>query len=178
MHASSVMPERILVVYYTRTGTTQQLARWIAAAVDADLERIVDLRKRTGMLGYLRSGWEAGMRRVVPIEPPVRDPTQYDLVVIGTPIWAESVASPVRSYLETHRNELRTVAFFCTCGGRGDARVFAQMEQLCGVKPISTLTVRESMIEDCARSVEKFAAAISRRAPGAPAPFVAPPPAP
>lgn len=170
------MPERILLAYYTRTGTTQQLARWIAAAVDADLERIVDRSKRTGLLGYLRSGWEARTQRIVPIEPPIRDPTQYDLVVIGTPIWAESVASPVRSYLEAHRNELRTVAFFCTCGGRGDRRVFAQMAELCGVKPVATLTVRESMIEDCARAVERFASEIARNVRGAPPPFVAGPP--
>ena len=51
------MPDRTLVVYYTRTGTTQQLARWIAAAVDADLERIVDRSRRGGVLGYLRSSW-------------------------------------------------------------------------------------------------------------------------
>jgi flavodoxin len=171
------MPSRILVAYYTRTGTTQQLARWIAAAVDADLERVVDLRKRTGALGFVRSLWEAGMQRIVPIEPPVRDPTQYDLVVIGTPIWADSVASPVRSYLEAHRNELRTVAFFCACrNSNGDRRVFGQMAELCGVRPVATLTVRESMIEDCARAVERFAVQLTTRV-AAPPPFVVGPPA-
>ena len=40
------------------------------------------------------------MQRTVRIEPPVRDPTRYSLVVIGTPIWMDNVASPVRSYLE------------------------------------------------------------------------------
>lgn len=170
------MPNRILVVYYTRTGTTQQLARWIAAAVDADLDRIVDRARRSGVLGYLRCGWEAGLQRLVPIDPPVRDPTQYDLVIVGTPIWGASVSSPVRSYLEAHRNELRTVAFFCTEGGRGDQRAFAQMADLCGVAPIATLAVRQSALEDSARAVERFAAEIGKRATVAPPPFVAGPP--
>ena len=169
------MPNRILVVYYTRTGTTQQLARWIAAALDGDLERIVDRTRRTGVLGYLRSGYEAGLQRLVPIEPPVRDPTQYDLVVVGTPIWNASVSSPVRSYLEAHRNELRKVAFFCTCGGRGDKRTFGQMTDVCGVAPIATLAVRESTIEDCAPAVERFAAEIGQRLAAAPPPFAAGP---
>ncbi len=170
------MPNRILVVYYTRTGTTQQLARWISAALDADLDRIVDKTKRSGVLGYLRSGWEAGLQRIVPIEPPVRDPTQYDLVVVGTPIWNASVSSPVRSYLEAHRNELRTVAFFCTCGGRGDKRAFSQMADLAGVQPIATLTVRQATIEDSARAVGEFATEIAKRVVVMPPPFVAGPP--
>ncbi len=170
------MPNRILVVYYTRTGTTQQLARWIAAALDADLDRIVERTKRAGVLGYLRSGWEASLQRIVPIDPPVRDPTQYDLVIVGTPIWSASVSSPVRSYLEAHRNELRTVAFFCTEGGRGDQRAFAQMADLCGVAPIATLAVRQGAIEDSARAVEKFASDIHKRVSVTPPPFVAGPP--
>jgi len=170
------MPNRILVVYYTRTGTTQQLARWIAAALDGDLERIVDRTKRTGVLGYLRSGYEAGLQRMAPIDPPVRDPTQYDLVVVGTPIWNASVSSPVRSYLEAHRNELRKVAFFATCGGRGDRRTFAQMSELSGAAPITTLTVRQGAIEDCARDVERFARDIARSVAVSPQPVVAGPP--
>jgi flavodoxin len=166
------MPDRTLVVYYTRTGTTQQLARWIAAAVDADLERIVDRSHRGGMLGYLRSSWEAAMQRTVRIEPPVRDPTRYSLVVIGTPIWMDNVASPVRSYLEAHRNELDRVAFFCTCGRAGERRTFAQMAELCGTTPIATLSVRASSIEDCGLGVATFAEQIALRAPGAPPPFV------
>jgi flavodoxin len=167
---------RILVVYYTRTGTTQQLARWIAAAVDADLERIVDRRKRSGALGFLRSSWEAAMHKNVPIEPSVRDPTQYDLVVIGSPIWAESLASPVRSYLEANRNELRTVAFYCACThSHASRRVFAQMAELCGVEPVATMAVRESMIEDCDGDVATFAHQLTTRIAAPPA-FVAGPP--
>jgi hypothetical protein len=116
------------------------------------------------------------MQRRVQLEPPVRDPTRYDLVVIGTPIWVDAVASPVRSYLEAHRNELVRVAFFCTCGRAGDRRTFGQMAELCGLAPIATLSVRDTMIEDCGLGVAQFAEEIARRVPGVPAPFVVGPP--
>lgn len=154
----SSMSPRILVVYFTRTGHTKQVASSIAAALDADTEEISDPTMRSGVLGYLRSGFEAALRRHAPIGASVHNPAQYDLVIVGTPVWNMSVSSPVRSYLHRHRSELRSVAFFCTCGGRGGARAFAQMAQVCGADPASTLVVREAYVERSAAEVARFAA--------------------
>ena len=70
-------------------------------------------------LGYLRSLVEAMRQSCVDIVPHGLDVASYDLIVIGTPVWAGSVSSPVRAYLAENRQQLPHVAFFCSLGGRG-----------------------------------------------------------
>jgi flavodoxin len=138
------MASRILVVHYSRTGHTKQLAQQIAGALGADLEAISDRTHRSGAIGFLRSAYEAIRGRQPDIAPPAHDPAAYAMVVIGTPIWSGSMASPIRSYLARHRDALHAVAFFCTCGGSGGERAFDRMSRACGLPPASTLIVREA----------------------------------
>jgi flavodoxin len=154
MHAFVCM--RILVVYFSRTGTTEQVAQRIARALGADIEPIVDRSRRGGIIGYLRSAYQATFGHLVAVEPAIRNPWTYDLVVVGTPIWNQAVSSPVRSYLERH--EFHQVAFFCTCGGHAGSRVFAQMAEAAGREPVATLVLRER--DAVAPAVERFAAAL------------------
>jgi len=48
--------QKILVAFYSRTGHTRQVAEAIAAALDAELEAIEDVRPRLGIIGWWRSG--------------------------------------------------------------------------------------------------------------------------
>ena len=132
---------RILVVYYSRTGTTRKVAQSLAAALHGDIEEIVEAESRSGIFGYLRSVIEA--RRKIPsrIVAAVRDPLIYDLVVIGTPVWAWSLSSPVRAYLLANKAKLPAVAFFCTLGGAGSEQAFGQMQQFVGKRPVDCLAV-------------------------------------
>jgi flavodoxin len=155
---------KALVVYYSRTGHTRGLAQRIAAALGADIEEIVDRVDRRGILGYLRSGRDAWLGRRSEIVPPTNDPGKFDLVLIGTPVWNMSLSSPVRSYLQDGAQRLPQVAFFCTLGGSGAARVFRQMQQVCGKPPRATLAIteRQLMQADLPGAVEQFAAMIRR----------------
>jgi flavodoxin len=134
-----VRMSRILVVFYSRTGTTETAAHAIAAALGADAERIRDTRSRAGLLGYFRSAFEAARGRDGEIAPMDRDPATYDLVVVGSPVWSGSLSSPVRTYLQQHRGRLRAVAFFCTEGARGAQPAFRQMAQVSDRAPIGVL---------------------------------------
>ena len=132
---------KALVVYYSRTGTTRRLAEAVAKALQADIEPIIDRTRRSGIIGYLRSVAESLQKRGASIEPMKTDPRSYDLVVIGTPIWAWSVSSPVRSYLAANRGLLPNVAFFCTMGGQGNERSFEEMKAIAGKAPIASCAV-------------------------------------
>lgn len=150
------MPARILVVYYSRSGHTKRLAEQIAQAASADIEAIVDPTDRSGALGYLRSAYQAFRQRTVQIGPSKHDASAYDLVVVGTPIWDASVSSPVRSYLAREAGRLPAVAFFCTCGGRGGERAFAQMARECGKTPTTTLIVRDAELPRSGPAIARF----------------------
>ena len=141
-------PKRVLVVYYSRTGTTREVARAIRDELGADVERIADRKRRRGVAGYLQAGFDALRQRSAVIGPMNTDPGDYDLVIVGTPIWNASVTPAVRAYLEANRERLRRVAFFCTASGVGRARVFRQMEAICGKAPLATLMVTADEVRD------------------------------
>jgi flavodoxin len=44
---------KVLVVFYSKTGHTREIAQDIAKHLDADLEEITDQKKRTGLLGFI-----------------------------------------------------------------------------------------------------------------------------
>jgi flavodoxin len=156
---------RTLVVYFSRTRTTENLAEQIGRALGADVEAIDDRADRSGLLGWLRSGYEGARHRLAKIGPARHDPASYDVVVIGTPIWSKSVSSPVRAYLRRHRAAFRDVAFFCTYGGSGAPQTFAQMSDECGLRPVATLAIRHADAASAAGGVERFVLEIGRAFP-------------
>lgn len=127
-----------LIVFYSRTGTTRRVAEQLAISLDAHVMAIEEPRRRRGLLGYLRSIREAVRGTLPRLSPPTQNPAEYDLVVLGTPVWAGHVASPMRSFLQGHRATLQRIAFFCTCGSRGAERTFQDMQHLAGRPPEAT----------------------------------------
>lgn len=133
---------KVLIAFYSRSGHTEQLAREMAPLCGADIDRIQDIGPpRTGLMGYMRCSWQAIRGSVAKIRPTLHDPSAYELVIIGTPVWNWSLASPVRAYVQLHSGHFRRVAFFCTEGGSGDQRVFAQLESLCNQAPLEKFAV-------------------------------------
>lgn len=126
----------------SRTGHTRRIAEALAKLLGADVEAVSDRADRRGPLGYLKSGLESVLQASAPIDRPEHDPGRYDLVVVGTPVWAAGLSSPVRTWLWMQRDRLPRVAFFLTYGGFGADRVFGQMAAL-GAKPVATLALRE-----------------------------------
>jgi len=131
-------------VFFSRTGVTRRVAEALAHAVPADVEELREVRSRRGLLGYLRSGFEATTRRASSELLPVqRDPRNYDLVLIGGPTWGAALSSPVRAYLEGQRQKLPDTGLFVTCAGREADTVLAQMSALLSKPPLATLTLRD-----------------------------------
>lgn len=154
---------RILVVYYSRTGNTRTVAGDLVAALGADVDQLDDRRDRCGVFGYLRCAREALKKRTIELLPPAYDPASYDVVVLGTPVWAGNISSPLRSYVAAHKTRLRRVAFFCTQGGSGAEKVFSDLAELCGQPPLATFAVNGREIEEraYAQRLGGFAAAIT-----------------
>ena len=153
---------KTLVVFYSRTGTTKKVAEKIARALKCDKEEIKDTVKRSGPVGYMRSGREAAARKLTELKKIKKDPAGYDLVVVGTPIWAWNVSSPVRTYLTKNKSRFKKVAFFCTMGGSGAERAFKEMERLVGKKPSRTLALTTNQVVrgDPSEQIKRFTSGI------------------
>jgi flavodoxin len=137
---------KTLVVFYSRTGTTKKVGEMIAQKLNADVEEIKDTVDRSGAKGYLISGRDAMKKRLTKLEPSKFNPADYDLVIIGTPVWGWNMSVPVRTYLTEQKDNFQNkVAFFVTMGGSGDQKAFLGMEKMLSKKPVAVFsaTTRE-----------------------------------
>jgi len=112
---------RTLVVYYTRTGNTKFAAETIAAEIGADIEEVVDLKNRQGKLAFISSGRDAMQGKETEIAQTKRTPTDYDLIIIGQPVWAGSPTPAIRTYLNKNDLSGKKVALFFSDVGLGKA---------------------------------------------------------
>jgi flavodoxin len=120
---------KTLVAYYSRSGITKKIAEDIANKLGADIEGIIDLKNRKGTLGFLSGGKDAALKHLTKIKPVEKEPQSYDLVIVGTPLWAGTMAPAVRTYL--HENMLsKKTAFFFTSGGSGQEKIFEDMKKM------------------------------------------------
>lgn len=153
-----------LVVFYSRTGNTAKIAREIADGLNCDIEEIIDTKDRSGVLNYLTSSRDAMGKALTVLEDPTNDPAGYDLVIIGTPKWANHVSTPVRTYLNQNQEKFKELAFFCTVGGDDFTGPINDMIELSRKSPVATLGVRgkdfkngtyHSRVEEFIKAIKK-----------------------
>ena len=148
---------KALVVYYSRSGNTEKAAKYLAQKLAADLEKIEDNQNRSGILGYLKSGKQSMMREDVEIIKPQFDASQYDIVLVGTPVWSMTCCAPVKAYLKKYGGKITQAAYFCAMGGLGDKGVYKAMEEACGCAPVACLALTEAdMSEDYEAKADIF----------------------
>jgi flavodoxin len=138
---------KTLIVYYSRTGNTRMIAEEIAKHLKADIEEVKDTQNRKGIIGYLRSGYQANRKKLTSLEKPVNNPTEYDLIIIGTPIWAGKMSVPIRTYLNQFKDEIEQMAIFCTYGGSGLEGTLEDIAIYTGKVPRSTLGIKNNQIK-------------------------------
>lgn len=136
-----------LVVYFSRSGITGGVADRIAAECACDIERIHGTRPRAGLPGYLRSIYEAVTGKLPDILPLAGNPGDYELVILGTPVWAGHVSSPMRSFIQANASRFRQVAAFCTMGGSGGDKVLDEIAALCGKSLVARLVLTDKEIQ-------------------------------
>lgn len=156
---------KTLVAYYSRTDTSLKVAKDLAETLGADLDRIELPTHRRGSIAYALSALEAVAKGVPSIRTRL-DPGAYDLVVLGSPVWAGTMSAPMRSYLFMHRAELpRRLGFFAVMGGRGAERAMLEMKMLCGAEqaPSQAFLERDVRSNMHRQGVAGLALALSHR---------------
>lgn len=129
---------KTLVVSYSRTGTTKKVAQWLSLEIGAEYEEIIDRKKRSGIFGFFGAGFDAILKKKTVIDPSEKDPADFDLVLVGTPIWGGLMAPAIRIYLAENRSKFKKVGFFATGGEIPKAPVWVDMEKVAGQAPIAT----------------------------------------
>jgi flavodoxin len=111
---------KTLVVYYSYEGHTKLIAETIAEELKADIERLVPAaseKERDGFSKYMWGGAQVSMRLKPQLNAFVKNPMDYDVVFVGSPIWAWSFTPAIRTLFEDKLLTGKSVYFFCTHEG-------------------------------------------------------------
>ena len=112
---------KTLVIYYTRTGNTKFVAETIMAELGADIDEVIDLKNRQGILAFLSAGRDAMSGKETEIAKTKRTTTDYDLIIIAQPVWAGSPTPAIRTYLNKNDLSGKKVALFFSDSNLGQA---------------------------------------------------------
>lgn len=155
---------RYLVAYYSWTGNTAKVAKVVAEALSADIDEIRDVKPRSGPFAFAGAAFASVNQRSAPIVASTKSVTGYDVVILGCPVWAENMATPMRTYIMREKPRVKQVALFCTLGGSGGKEALARMAALCGRTSLADLIVEQpalasgtwrGLAENFARQVQK-----------------------
>ena len=109
----------VLVIYYSRSGNTEAMAREIARKFDADIVQIEAERYSLDYQGWRNAANDADDKvTMVQIKPEVVDMGKYRLVFIGSPIWWYRPAPPLWTFVEKNDFKEKNVILFNTFNSR------------------------------------------------------------
>jgi len=111
------------VIFYSFNENCALVAEEIKSKLNADLIRLYPKSdKKRGKVA--RFFWSFGLmiKKNPPLKPYTLDPSVYDLIVIGAPVWAGSPASPIKTFISEAGITGKNIAFFVThAGGKGNS---------------------------------------------------------
>ena len=117
--------KRAIVVYFSATGTTEGVARRLAAVTHADTMAIEPAQPYTSAdldwtNNHSRSTLEMKNPKSRPaIKTPEKSLDAYDVVFLGYPIWWDLAPTVVNTFIESQHLDGKVVVPFATSGGSG-----------------------------------------------------------
>ncbi|WP_418675993.1 flavodoxin [Alistipes putredinis] len=109
---------KALIVYFSHTGNTRTIAGYIHDMVESDMVELKTEDTYTDdydtLLAQIRQ--EVADEYCPPLATRIENISSYDVIFVGYPIWVETAAPPVRTFLTSYDLSGKTVVPFCTSG--------------------------------------------------------------
>ncbi|MDR3209120.1 MAG: hypothetical protein LBT36_00635 [Oscillospiraceae bacterium] len=114
---------KTLVVYYSKTGNTRRVAEAVIAVLGCDSDA----------LAYDEAAKTARG---------AREPGAYEHVVLLSPVWAFSLAAPMKLYLAAHKTAIKRYSLIVTCGRMGLTGCVRNCKAALGRAPDAAMKIR------------------------------------
>ena len=144
-----ISDKKILIAYFSRTGNSRQIAKYIQRSIGGDLVEIKT--KKSYPSNYDQCVSQAEKELEDDIRPEittrVKDFAQYDEVVIGYPIWWGMAPRAICTFVEDHNWQGKTLIPYCTSNSSGVGDSAAELGRLCkGAKRTKALSAYDDDI--------------------------------
>jgi flavodoxin len=111
---------KVLILYYSFEGSTKKIAEYLANNLQVDIKRVepVNELKSKGFSKFLWGGSQVIMKKTPEIKVLNINIDDYDLIILGSPIWAGNFAPPIYTMFEKGLIKNKKIAYFyCHEGG-------------------------------------------------------------
>ena len=152
--------EKCILVYYSFEGNTHFVAEEIASRIGCDILRIEPLNeaKSHGVMKFVWGGRQAVMKKTPELKKYEFNPSDYDTIIIGTPVWAWNYSPPIRTFFQENHIVGKKVAVFC-CHDGGPGKTLEKMkEELSGNVVLAQADLRSPLKnrEKTIEGIEEF----------------------
>ena len=114
--------EKVLVAYFSASGTTAQKAKEIAKAVGSDLYEIrPEVPYTSDDLDWMNKNSRSSVEMNAHIE-------DYDVILLGFPIWWYVAPTIINSFLESYDFTGKKIVLFATSGGSGFGKTVDELK--------------------------------------------------
>lgn len=131
------MSKKILVAYFSASGTTAKAAWKLSEAIGADLHEIKpEVPYSSADLNWMDKKSRSSMEMNDPSSRPaiaekLPDMEKYDIVFVGFPIWWYVAPTIINTFLESYDFTGKTIIPFATSGGSGMGKANAKLKPSC-----------------------------------------------
>ena len=156
---ATVSAQKVLVLYYSETGTTKTVAQEIQKQLGADIEGIEAVVPYSG---NFQKTIQRGQREMQTGEMPALKPLKskvadYDVIFLGYPIWFGTYANPIITLVKQQDFAGKTVVPFCTFGSGGlNTSSDALVKALPKAKIVAGYGVRTARVAAAEKELDRF----------------------
>lgn len=110
---------KTLVLYYSFEGNTDYVATLIQKELKADILRVKPVKdlKNTGFSKYIWGGKQVYMNEKPKLLPLDKDVNSYDRILLGSPVWAWTLAPAIKTLCEDVLKDKEIYCFYTHEGG-------------------------------------------------------------
>ena len=119
---------KTLVVYYSKTGNTKKVAEAVIESKNCDFDEL-QYDEKTKMAHYKR------------------DPSDYAHIILLSPVWAFSLAEPMKQYITKNKSNIKQYDLIVTCGGWGLRGCIKNCLSVIGRLPDNSLKFRSKSVK-------------------------------
>lgn len=125
------------IIYYSLSGNAAYVADIVSKELTADVLSL-QVKKEYPKSGFRKFYW-GGKSAVMGEEPELMeydiDLNAYDLIILGTPVWAGTFTPPLRTFIKENRNVLKDkkIAVFACHSGGGAEKMLKKLKDFIGI---------------------------------------------
>ena len=148
---------RILIAYFSKTGTTREAAEKIQAVAGGDL---FEIRTAEAYPSSYQDTVDQARRELDQNARPalasrVENINDYDIILVGYPIWWHTTPMAVNTFLESYDLSGKTIIPFCTSGGSGIEESMAGVRASAGNGTVGVGLTANALTEERIRGRQK-----------------------